>query len=91
MINLIDNIYLDADDSSYMLRIWNGDTRKDGTPRIKSTRFFSNIPDLKRSLSHILTRNAIASSDSLRSLCLKLDGLSEKVDEIGNSITSYLE
>ena len=91
MINLIDNIYLDADDSSYMLRIWNGATRKDGTPVIKSTRFYSNIPDLKHALANTLTRNAIASSDSLRTLALKLDGLSEKIEQIGNSITSYLE
>ena len=91
MIKLIDNIYLDADESSYMLRIWNGNFRKDGTLHIKSTRFYSNIPDLKHALANILTRNAIASSDSLRSLALKLDGLSEKIDQIGNSITSYLK
>ena len=62
MIQLIDDIYLDSDESCFMLRFWTGKTRenKSGESLVfENTKYYSNLDDLLAGLFKTLQKRDV--------------------------------
>ena len=82
MINIIKDIYIDADENCLMLVVWDGKMDKKGNPQNAQRLFYSDFASLLTGLYKILTRKAVKSLTAL-------DELSVEMAKIKSIITDF--
>lgn len=94
MIQIIDDIYLDADENCVMLKFWNGKTTTKNEkeyPVLQGIKYYANYSNLIKGLTKILFRRDIQASESISQLMSLQAVLSQRSEEIGNCIKSFMK
>ena len=88
MINIVDNIYLDADTNCLILVEWNGTYDKRGDLQGARRRYFSEPVALLNSILKILIRRAVVVSSDLQELNDRIESINNIIDEASSRLSN---